>query len=306
MGEMIPEFDIETVFVEPWMALPWVAVLGFLVVLGNGAVGSFLVLRRMSLVGDAISHSVLPGIVIAYLVSHALGGWPVFVGALVAGLATAWVIEVLSGRTRLKEDAATGIAFTVLFALGVILVSVYSGSAHIDTDCVLYGELGHVAAGGKAGEVPGQVWESGGVALLVVGSIAVFYKTLVVASFDPGLASSLGINVRLVHYGLMGLVSLVVVASFEAVGSILVVAMLVLPGATGLLLSDRLPWVLGIVGVFALVSSVAGFHLAYWLNVGFGPGMVVAGFGLFCLAWVWHVVRRRWMMRADVGEAVRV
>jgi len=303
MTGLVPEYSFDEVFVAPWRDLVWVVVLGILVTLSNGLVGCYLVLRKMSLVGDAISHSVLPGIVVAFLLAQVMGGWTIFVGALVAGLVTAFLIEFLHEKSRLKGDAATGIVFTALFAFGVVLVSLYSGNAHIDTDCVLFGDL--IAVNEElpvrfAGVdiAPPLVLRVGLVLCVVVGLIAVFYKELLVTSFDPALATSLGISARAVHYGLMAILSLVVVVSFEAVGSILAVAMLVLPGATAYLLTERLSRMLWISAVVSVLGGVLGFHLAIFLNTSFAGAMVVATSVLFGVAWGYSV------LRAAVGRSV--
>src|SRR5690606_17442339 len=210
-----------------------------------GLVGNYLVLRRMALIGDAVSHSILPGLVIAYLFSGTRGSAAMFAGALCAGVATTIIIEAIHRRTRVKQDAAIGIAFSTLFAIGVILMSLYAQRIDLDADCVLYGEISFVplepmvtVAGVTLG--PESIVRMGTVLLAVVALIAAFYKELLVTSFDAGLAKSLGINPTVFHYGLMAVLSIVVVSAFESVGAILVIAMLILPGATGSLLTQRL------------------------------------------------------------------
>lgn len=295
METLIPPFDIEQHLLAPWGEnLPlfgWVALMGFLVTTACGLIGNFLILRRMALLGDAISHSVLPGIAIAFLLTESRQNWAMFIGALAAGVATTVVIEVIHRRTRVKQDAAIGIVFTTLFAIGVILISLFAGQIDLDTDCVLYGEIAFVAqeqfvtVGGRE-IAPQSVAMMGLVAVGVVVLIMLFYKQLLVSSFDPGLGASLGINQTAVHYSLMCGLSVVVVSAFQSVGAILVIAMLILPGATAYLLSHRLPVMLGLSVIHSLLSSVIGMHLDIWLNCSMAAAMVVAGGALFTLAWI--------------------
>jgi manganese/zinc/iron transport system permease protein len=306
MNELIPSFDFHRVFIEPWTqpggGFIWIALMGFLVAAACGLVGNYLILRRMALVGDAISHSVLPGIAIAFLFSGSRGSWPMFLGALAAGLVTTVIIETIHKKSRVKQDAAIGIAFTSLFALGVILISVFASKVDLDQECVLYGEIAFVPLEEtvKLGSLvlgPTSVVRMGIVTLVTVALILLFYKELLVSSFDPALAVSLGNNATVVHYALMSLLSVVVVSAFESVGAILVVAMLILPGATASLLSQRLPVVLGLTVVHGALSSVLGIHLASWLNCSPAGAMVVMGAVLFCLAWIFSPsegLLRRW------------
>lgn len=295
MNELIPAFSFQRVFVEPWTqpggGFIWIALMGFFVTAACGLVGNYLILRRMALVGDAISHSVLPGIVIAFLLAKSRNSLAMFVGALAAGALTTVIIETIHKRSRVKQDAAIGIAFTSLFALGVILISLFASKVDLDQECVLYGEIAFVPLEeivriGGVGLGPLPVVRMAAVTLVVALLVILFYKELLVSSFDPALAVSLGINSSLVHYGLMAMLSVVVVSAFEAVGAILVVAMLILPGATASLLSQRLPVMLGLTVLHAALSAVLGLHLGVWLNCSIAGAMVVAGTGLFLLAWL--------------------
>lgn len=209
MTQLIPEFDFARVFIEPWTAHAsmnvWIFLMGFLVAMACGLVGNYLILRRMALVGDAISHSVLPGIAVAFLLAGSRSSTAMFLGALASGVVTTIIIELIHKKTRVKQDAAIGIAFTSLFAIGVILISLYAAKVDLDQECVLYGEIAFVPldepirlAGLTLGPVP--VVRMGIVALLTALLIVVFYKELLVSSFDPAMAFSLGINATVVHY----------------------------------------------------------------------------------------------------------
>jgi manganese/zinc/iron transport system permease protein len=319
MNSLIPPFDFHHVMVAPWSeqfgSTIWIVLMGFLVTAACGLVGSYLILRRMALVGDAISHSVLPGIAVAFLLSSSRGTIPMFLGALAAGLVTTVIIEVIHKKTRVKQDAAIGIAFTSLFAIGVILISLYASKVDLDQECVLYGEIGFVAPPFQSEVIlgginfgPEPVVRMAVVTLIVVALILVFYKELLVSSFDPALAFSVGINATVVHYGLMCVLSVVVVSAFESVGAILVVAMLILPAATGSLLRQRLPGVMWVAVLHAAVSSVLGLHLATWLKCSIAAAMVVMGTVLFTMAWLFSpsqgMAGRLFKTRSDEGPPI--
>ena len=292
--DLIPPFDIQTFLTAPWSSglsgSIWILVMGFLVNASCGLVGNFLILRRMALVGDAISHSLLPGIALVFLISNSRSTGLMVAGALAAGLVAVWLIEFIHKKTRVKQDAALGVTFTTLFAIGVILISVYADHVDLDLECVLYGEIGWIGFEDSwiilGADVPIPVLQMGGTLLIVLVLLILFYKELLVTSFDSGLATSLGMPASWIHYGLMMMLSLVIVFSFESVGAILVIAMLIMPGATGALLSDRLPHILLLSVVFAAFYALAGLHLAEWLNCSQAGAMVVSGFALFCAVWI--------------------
>lgn len=313
---LIPPFDFARVFLEPWTvngeSFLWIAIMGFLVATACGLVGNYLILRRMALVGDAISHSVLPGLVVAFLLAKSRGVAAMFTGALVAGIVTTVLIELIHRNSRVKQDAAIGITFSTLFAIGVILVSLFADKVDLDQECVLYGEIAFVplsplvqVAGVEL--APEPVLRMAAVTLLVLVLIGLFYKELLVSSFDPGLAASLGINATVVHYGLMSVLSLVIVSAFESVGAILVIAMLILPGATASLLSDRLPSVMLLSTAHAALSSILGIHLAVWLECSMAGAMVVMGTALYVLAWIFSpsqgLLRRFIRRRLEEADA---
>lgn len=302
MNELIPPFDWQQHVIAPWTegfgANFVIALMGFFVATACGLVGNYLMMRRMALVGDAISHSVLPGIAIAFLVSKSRGTLPMFTGALIAGVVTTILIEIIHKQSRVKQDAAIGIAFTSMFAIGVILISVFASQVDLDQECVLYGEIGYIGIvvppdlmpaiheNGLFEVIPLAVTRMGVVAALTVLLVTFFYKQLLVSSFDAGLARSLGINATFVHYALMCWLSITVVSAFEAVGAILVIAMLILPGATAFLLSTRLPVIHALTILVAALSSVLGIPLATWLNCTMAGAMVVMASVLFVLAWI--------------------
>lgn len=291
---LIPVFDAHKIFVAPWTesmaSYGWVVLMGIGVGIACGLIGNYLILRRMALMGDAISHSILPGIAGAFLVSRSRSTWVMFLGALLAGILTSFIIELIHRRSRVKQDAAIGVAFSTLFAVGVIMIAVFADRVDLDQDCVLYGEIGFVSLepsvewlGMMLG--PASILRMGAVCLGLVLAILLFYKELLVSSFDPGLSRVIGIRSDWVHHALTAVLSLVIVSAFEAVGAILVIAMLILPGATASLLTQRLPSRLMISIVHAIMSSVLGMHLAVWLDCSIASAMVLSGAFLFVLAW---------------------
>jgi manganese/zinc/iron transport system permease protein len=295
VNNFIPSFDFHRIFIAPWIenfsSFGWIALMGFLVTVACGLVGNYLILRRMALVGDAISHSVLPGLAIAFILSNSRSSLLMFFGALCAGVVTTLIIETIHKRTRIKQDAAIGIAFSTLFAIGVILISIFADKVDLDQDCVLYGEIAFIplepfVQWGGITLGPPSVIRMAVICLLTIVVILLFYKELLVSSFDRGLAASMGINSAVVHYGLMGLLSLVVVSAFESAGAILVIAMLIMPGATASMLSQRLPSIMMLSVLHAVLTSVLGITLAVWLDCSIAGAMVVMASLLFCLAWL--------------------
>ncbi len=297
---------------EMWFRHPdfigWMTLMGALVAASCALVGNYLVLRRISLVGDAISHSVLPGIAIAFMISSSRDSIWMFMGALVAGIVTTVLIQVIHSKTRVKEDSAIGITFSTMFAIGVILISVFSGHIDLDLDCVLYGKLDLVATGSEFATLfgmpiaPRPIVVMGIVTLLCGLLVFLFYKELLVSSFDEGLAASLGLNPKFVHYSLMCCLSVVVVSAFEAVGAILVIAMLIIPAATAYLLTDQFRRMIGISLVHALLSAILGVELAFAIEIPAAAAMVIVGLGLFLVAWFLsptHGLLKRWFGKLD-------
>ncbi len=292
--EFFPSFDITTVFVVPWeqafeLNFP-IVLMGILVCLGCGIIGNFVVARRLALVGDAISHSILPGIAVAFLLSASVSVPAMFAGAVIAGVLTTLLIEFIHRKSRIKPDAAIGIVFTTLFAIGVVIISQWVNDVHLDADCVLYGEIGLIPLHesillGGLNLGPRPLVAMGFVTVLDLVLVMVFYRFLLATSFDPGLARSLGMPVELVHYGLMIALALTIVAAFEAVGVVLVIAMLIFPAVTAGFFCERLPALLWSTAPLSLVYSLGGFHLASWLDCSIAGAMVVTAGGLFVLAW---------------------
>jgi manganese/zinc/iron transport system permease protein len=265
----------------------WTVAVGVLCNIPCAILGCYLVLRRMSLLGDAISHAVLPGLAVAFLLTGSINGIGMAIGAGVLGVLTAYLTQLVHKTADVPEDAGMGVVFTSLFAVGVILITRAASSVDLDPGCVLYGliefvPLDTVPVFGL--EVPRAVRTLGPVLLATVAFVVVFWKELKLVSFDPALAAAMGFRVALIHYMLMAMVAGVTVASFEAVGSILVIAMLIVPAATAHLLSDRLPGMIGWSVIVAVLSAVLGYFGAVRLNTSVAGMMSVAAGGLFLLA----------------------
>jgi len=271
-------------------------------------VGTFLVLRRMALLGDAISHSVLPGIVLAFLISGERSTPAMMVGAGVLGVITVLLVETLNRTRRMASDASMGVVFPALFAIGVILVTRFASSVDLDLDCVLYGEIAYapwdvlILGGRDLG--PRGLWVGGVVLAIDLALVVGLFKELKLSTFDPGLAATLGFSPVLLHYLLMSAVSVTVVGSFEQVGAILVVAMLIVPPATAYLLTDRLGWMMGLSVVLGIASAVGGYGLARWWDSSIAGAIAVAAGGLFVLALLFsprHGVVARQVHRSRLG-----
>ena len=242
-----------------------------------GVLGCFIVLRNMSLIGDALAHSVLPGVVVAFiLVGH--NPLAFFIGSVVAGLSTSAGITWIQHKVKTKNDAAIGIVFTAMFAIGVIGISEIARlpGVHLDLDDFLFGEV--------LGVANEDLYLTGAVLAYVLLSIVVFYRPLFIATFQPVIAETMGISVKTMHYFLMLLLAFAVVAALKMVGLILVVAMLITPAATALLLSKRLHWVVVIAGLLGLTASVLGLALAVVLDFPPAPTMAVVATLMYLLA----------------------
>ncbi len=291
------------------------ALAGVLAALTCALLGNFLVLRRQALMGDAISHAVLPGIVVGFLIAGSRATWPIFLGAAGSALVAVMLIEALRRVARVEAGAAMGVGFSILFALGVLLIEQASArGVDLDAGCVLYGQLEyvnwypvhdwgrfwtleHITTGYqtatttispdtglpiliKEGGLPRQLWMLAAVAIAAFTFVGVFYKELRLTTFDPALATALGFRAGLMHAMLMVLVASATVAAFEAVGSILVIAMLIVPAAAARVCTDRYAVQLLASLAFALAAGVLGYIAGAFAPawVGFeGRALNVAG-----------------------------
>jgi ABC-type Mn2+/Zn2+ transport system permease subunit len=265
----------------------WTIAVGLTATVACSLLGCYLVLRRMSLMGDAISHSVLPGIVIAFVGSGELAGPWTFFAAVVMGLLAAFLTQSLHTFAQVPEDASMGVVFTSLFALGVFLLTNLARYVDLDPGCVLYGTIETAPFDTFPWfglEVPRALRSLVPALLLTIGFVALFWKELKISSFDPALATAMGINGTLMHYLLMAMVAIVTVAAFEAVGSIIVIAMLVVPAATAQLLTDRFGRMMLIAVAVATLSSIAGYFSAVSIDTTVAGMMGVSAGVMFAAA----------------------
>lgn len=248
-----------------WTSLDtWIVAAGVVSACSCSLLGNFLVLRKMSMMGDAISHAVLPGLAAAFLFTASRSSIPMFVGAALVGVLTAVFTYWISHFGKVDEGASMGVVFTGLFAIGLIMIVQVADTVDLDPGCVLYGaiELTPLDTRKIAGvEIPRAVIVGLVVLLINIIFVGTFFKELKLTSFDPALATTMGINAQWMHYTLMTLVAITTVASFESVGSILVIAMLIVPPATAYLLTNRLYSMVIISFLIAIFCAVLG-HVA--------------------------------------------
>jgi manganese/zinc/iron transport system permease protein len=260
----------------------WAIATAAVVAAGCALVGTLLVVRRMSLLGDAISHAILPGIAVAVLAGGRPGGLLVLVGAVAAALVTVLLVQVLRREGGLADDAGTGVVFTTLFALGVVIVTAAASRIDLDPGCILYGilELVPFDTVRIAGlEMPRAFLTGATVLVIVAGGLAATWKEQLFTAFDSDAARAVGLPVAAVTAGLLAATALVTVASFEAVGAILVVAMLVVPAATAELLTRRLHTMACVAMLVGVVAAVLGYLAAWRLNTS-AAGMIAVVLGL--------------------------
>lgn len=239
--------------------------------------GVFLVLRKMALISDAISHSILPGIVLGFFITHDLNSPLLILLAAITGVITVVLVEAIQKTGLVKEDTAIGLVFPVLFSIGVLLIAKNANDIHLDVDAVLLGELAFapfdrlIMGGMDVG--PKSLWIMGGILFITVTLLILFYKELKVSTFDIGLSSALGISPLIIHYGLMSISSVTVVGAFDAVGAILVVALMIAPAATAYLLTSDLKKMLLLSVFFGVFSAIAGYWLAHLLDASISGSM---------------------------------
>ena len=261
-----------------------------LVALPASLLGVFLLMRKMVMVGDAISHAVLPGIVVAYLLTDSRDSLPMLLGAAVMGVLTTVFIDFLNRRIRIQQDAAIGTAFTFLFAVGVLLIAFFAGTnTDLDQECVLYGDLEtsfldqRIWNGYLVGT--GAIFQLLPLNVLVLTVIIFAFRPLTVWAFNSDFGKLLGMKTGRWQLLMMSLVSIHAVLSFESVGAIMVVGMLVLPAATAYLISNKLIVVLCISGAIGILGCVVGFFVALWLNVSIAPTIVSICGVFFTIIW---------------------
>lgn len=258
-----------------WELDGWITAAGVLCASAAALLGNFLVLRKTSMLGDAISHAILPGLAVAFIVTGSRQSVPMFLGAALVGVLTALLTQWIHDFGKVDEGASMGVVFTTLFALGLVLIVHAADYVDLDPGCVLYGAieltpLDAVSLGGWM--IPRVVIMLAAIAAINLLFVVVFFKELRLTSFDPELADTLGFKAQWLHYGLMTLVAITAVASFESVGNILVVAMFIVPPATARLLSDRLLTMVVLSVVIGAGAAISGHWAAIQVPQWFGYG----------------------------------
>ncbi len=239
--------------------------------------GTFLVLRKMALITDAISHSILPGIVIGFFITHDLSSPLLIILAAASGVITVILVEFIQKTGLVKEDTAIGLVFPALFSIGIILIAQNANDVHLDIDAVLLGELAFapfdrlIWGGTDVG--PKSLWIIGSILLITLGLLFAFFKELKVSTFDAGLASALGLSPIVMHYGLMTMSSITTVGAFDAVGAILVIALMIAPAATAYLLTNDLKKMLLLSVLFGVSSAIGGYWVAHALDASISGSM---------------------------------
>ncbi|GKQ42412.1 membrane protein [Companilactobacillus sp. RD055328] len=235
----------------------------------SGIIGSFIILRGMSLMGDAISHAVLPGVAVAYML-----GINILIGASVFGIIAAMLIGFVAAHSKIKTDTSIGVVFSAFYALGFILISMAESATN----------LHHILFGNILAVSDSDIMTTAIVLGIVILFVSFFYKELLITSFDETYAKTYGLNVQLLHYALMLVLTLVTVSALQTVGIILVVAMLITPAATAYLWTDKLSSMLFLAAGVGIVSSITGLYFSYTLNWASGPAIVIVAALLFAIS----------------------
>ncbi|WP_040212837.1 metal ABC transporter permease [Clostridium polynesiense] len=257
-----------------------IQIIAIIVAVACSLPGVFLVLRRMSMMSDSITHTILLGIVAAFFMVHDLSSPLLIVGAAVVGVLTVFLTEMLNSTKLVSKDSSIGIIFPFLFSIAIIIISRYAGSVHLDTDSVLLGELAFapfnrmklfgIDIGAKA------IYSMGAILVLNLLFVIFFFKELKIVTFDPALAAVLGFSPALIHYSLMTVVSVTAVGAFESVGSILVIAFMIGPPVTAYLLTDDLKKMLILSGIIGAINGIAGYQFSSLIDVSIAGSMALA------------------------------
>ncbi len=249
--------------------------------------GTFLVLRKMALITDAISHAILPGIVLGFFITEDLSSPLLILLAALSGVLTVILVEFIQKTKLVKEDTAIGLVFPVLFSIGVILIAQHANDVHLDVDAVLVGELAFAPFDRlllyQTDMGPKALWIIGSILLITLGLLITFFKELKISTFDAGLAAALGLSPVVMHYGLMTIASITTVGAFDAVGAILVIAFMIAPAATAYLLTNDLKKMLFLAAILGVIAAISGYWLAHELDASIA-GAITTVLGLIFLA----------------------
>ncbi|KRK93665.1 metal ABC transporter permease [Companilactobacillus futsaii] len=253
----------------------------------SGIIGSFIILRGMSLMGDAISHAVLPGVAVAYML-----GINILIGASIFGVLAALLIGFVASRSKIKTDTSIGVVFSAFYALGFILISMAESSTN----------LHHILFGNILAVSDSDIMTTAVVLGLVILFVVTFYKELLVTSFDETYAKTYGLKVQIIHYALMLVLTLVTVSALQTVGIILVVAMLITPAATAFLWTDKLNVMLILSAVVGIISAITGLYFSYTFNWASGPAIVIVAASLFALSFIFSPKQNFFKLKRSVAR----
>lgn len=274
----------------------WIFFTAIFIAVPSALLGCFLILRKMAMIGDAISHAVLPGIVVAYLFTHSYNSFPMLIAAAAVGVFCTFLIETFNKVGRLQEDASIGVTYTWLFAIGVVMISFFNDNLDLDQDCVLFGEIAYVPLNAiemlQDFYVPIAFLTGFGMMTIVILVIIFFYNGFKITSFDPLYAASIGISLSVINYTLMSLVSFVTVFSFESVGAILVLAFMVVPPATAYLLTHQLKRMMLLSCLFAIHGVFWGYLLSVQMNSSIAGAMATCLGIQFFVVFALHLFKK--------------
>jgi len=280
------------------MDIFWTILIACLIAINCSIVGCYLLLRKMSMMSDAISHSILPGIVISFLLSESRSTIIMLTGATIMGIISTFLIEFLKNKIKIKNDASIGMVFTFLFAIGIILISYFTNKVDLDQDCVLYGEISYVALdlwitknGINLG--PKSIYLLSFILIFNLIFISLNYRELYITTFDPEFSESIGIKTKKWHYLLMIVTSITIVSSFESVGSILVISFIVVPAATAYIITKKLKNMLVVSSLFGIISSIIGYYLAILINSSISGAMSMTSGIIFFIFFLFKLYKNK-------------
>ncbi|TYP70852.1 metal ABC transporter permease [Aquimarina intermedia] len=267
-----------------------IQLIAILVAIACALPGTFLVLRKMALITDAISHSILPGIVVGFFITQDLSSPLLIFLAALTGVLTVVLVEFIQKTGLVKEDTAIGLVFPALFSIGVIMIAKNANDVHLDIDAVLLGELAFAPFDrfiyNDLDLGPKSLWVIGIILLVTITLLITFFKELKLSTFDAGLAAALGLSPVVLHYGLMTVASITTVGAFDAVGAILVIALMIAPAATAYLLTNDLKKMLLLAATFGVVCALSGYWIAHWLDISISGAMTTTLGILFLLVYL--------------------
>lgn len=289
----------------------WIILTGILVALSASSLGTFLVLQKKSMLADAISHAVLPGIVLAYLISGNRSPFLLLMGAAISGILATFLIDWLEKKVGLQADSSIGVTYTWMFAIGIILLAFFAGNTDLDQECVLFGELVYVPLykTSIAGiSIPNSTLRLLFLFIAILIFLSIFGKSLTLYSFDPGFAVFKGLATTILHYMFLGLVSTTTVFSFESVGVVLVIALLVIPPISAKIWANSIKDMLMLSAAYSIVTVLIGFTFAYFTDGSVSASITLSSAFLFLLSFILKqiIVRKKveqnFAMRVESNE----